>query len=79
MSIVEIANQVALEFTKERVLESVDKLKREEHGYGCGCIECKRYVVDKYNSWVEFLRPNLDNPDRYMFRVENGEIKKAGE
>ena len=69
------ARETAWEAVQKGVLDSLAKVQIEQHGKGCGCLQCQNQVVDEYNSWVDFLGPVIKNPDDFKFRVENERIK----
>lgn len=53
--VIEMANQVIQDYVLENSLQSHLKLKKEQHGQGCGCLNCLKTAVYDLNLWLEFL------------------------
>lgn len=61
LNIIEEAETIAENYTNRQFEKAFNKLYKEQHGQGCGCLSCKTHAVREINSWVDFIASNPDS------------------
>ena len=64
------------EFVQKHIFDGISnavaRLKKEEHGDGCGCLNCTRTAMDKANALIDFVADDDETARHYHFYLVFG-------
>ena len=60
------------DFVYDGIKNAVARLKKEEHGDGCGCLNCTRTAMEKANELIDFVADDDETARHYHFYLVFG-------